>query len=203
MRLLVVGAGGHAKVVLDAALLAGFEIAGVIGQEGGASALLGIPVTHDIDAIAADAFIVAIGDNAARAEEFARLSDLGMTPVSVIHPSAVIAPSATISTGTFVAAGAIVNPEAVIGDNAILNTGCTIDHDCLVGDHALIGPTASLCGAVRIGAGTLVGAGASVVPGATVGEWSVVGAGSAVTGDLPARSVCVGAPAAAIKRIGA
>lgn len=201
MRLLVVGAGGHAKVVLDAAMAGGLEIAGVLGREGGARELLGIPVIHDIAAIDADAFIVGIGDNAARAAEFARLSDLGMTPVSVIHPSAVIAPSATIGAGTFVAAGAVVNPEAIIGEDAIINTGCTVDHDCVVGDHALIGPTASLCGAARVGAGALVGAGTSIVPGVSVGEWSVIGAGSAVICDLPAHSTCVGVPAAAIKRI--
>lgn len=204
MRLLIVGAGGHAKVVLDAALCCGMRIAGVIGAPSGVTELLGVPVEHganDLARFSADAFIVGIGNNTARAEEFARLCELGLKPVSVIHPSAVVAASAVIGAGTFVAAGAIVNPEATIGVNAILNTGCTVDHDCVVGDHALIGPTASLCGAARVDTGALVGAGASVVPAACVGAWSVIGAGGAVAGDIPPHSVAVGVPATVIKRI--
>lgn len=198
MRLLVIGAGGHAKVVIDAALDAGFEIAGVVGAPGGREQVLGIPVSDSGEGIVADGFIAAIGDNAARARAFAEHIDRGLTPLSVIHPSAVISSRATIGAGTFVAAGAVVNVDARIGRDAILNTGCTVDHDCVVGDHALIGPTASLCGACSVGTGTLVGAGASLIPGASVGDWSVVGAGAAVTADFPDRTVCAGVPARAL-----
>lgn len=195
MRLLVIGAGGHAKVVIDAALDAGFEIAGVVGEPGGRSEVLGLPVSHSCEGIAADGFIVAIGDNAARSRAFEEHIAAGLTPISVIHPSAVISSRATIGAGTFAAAGAIVNVDAVIGLDAILNTGCTVDHDCVVGDHALIGPTASLCGGCRVGAGTLLGAGASLIPGTSVGDWSVVGAGSAVVTDIADRTVSAGVPA--------
>lgn len=204
MRLLIVGAGGHAKVVLDAARCCGIEIAGVLGAAGGATELLGVPVTQgssDLSALAADAFIIGIGDNRTRATVYAEYLALGLTPATVVHPSATIADSAELGAGTFVAAGAIVNPEAVIGANAILNTGCTVDHDCVIGDHALIGPSAGLCGAARVGDGTLIGAGACVLPGATVGAWSVVGAGAAVVTDVPDGSIAVGVPAAVVKRI--
>ncbi len=204
MRLLIVGAGGHAKVVLDAARCCGIEIAGVLGAVGGATELLGVPVTQgstDLATMAADAFIIGIGDNRTRAEVYAEYLALGLTPATVVHPSAIIADSAELGAGTFVAAGAIVNPEAVIGANAILNTGCTVDHDCVIGDHALIGPLAGLCGAAQVGDGTLIGAGASVVPGAAVGAWSVVGAGAAVLTDVPDGSIAVGVPAVVVKRI--
>jgi len=204
VRLLIVGAGGHAKVVLDAARCCGMEIAAVLGTEGGVTELLGEPVVRgsaDLAAIAPDAFIIGIGDNRARAEAYAEYLALGLIPATVVHPSATVAASVTLGAGTFVAAGAIVNPEAVVGANTILNTGCTVDHDCVIGEHALIGPTASLCGAVRVGDGTLVGAGASVVPGASVGAWSVVGAGAAVLADVPDSSVAVGVPAVVVKRI--
>jgi len=202
VRLLVIGAGGHAKVVVDAARCAGLTVAGVIGKPDDPATLLGIPVSRDASAVDADGFIVAIGDNAARARTFSAYRERGLEPASVVHPSAVIAGGVTMGSGAFVAAGVVVNVDARIGANAILNTGCTVDHDCVVGDHALIGPSASLCGGVEIGEGVLLGAGASVTPGARIGAWSVVGAGAAVVDHLPADSVCVGVPARPLGRTG-
>jgi len=200
VRVLVIGAGGHAKVVIDAARRCGYEIAGVVGGAGGATEVLGVPVSQEASGVHADGFIVAIGDNATRAREFERCIAMGMSPISVVHPSAVIAEQVRIGSGTFVAAGVIVNVDARIGENAILNTGCTVDHDCMVGDHALIGPTASLCGGVSVGVGTLVGAGTSLIPRSSVGDWSVVGAGATVVSALPSHSISVGVPAAVVRK---
>lgn len=199
MRLLVIGAGGHAKVVVDAARDAGYEIAGVVGLPGGRSELLGIQVVGDARGVEADGFIIAIGDNEKRAAVFAEHVARGLRPLAVVHPSAVIADGVVIGEGTLVAAGVIVNVDASVGRNAILNTGCTVDHDCVIGDHALIGPGANLCGGCRVGEGTLIGVGASMTPTRAVGAWSVVGAGSAVVGDIPAHSVCAGVPARVIR----
>lgn len=201
MRLLVIGAGGHAKVVIDAARCAGFEIAGIVGREGDPEELLGIRVSHDATDIAADGFIVAIGDNATRSRYFDEYRAGGLAPATVIHPSAVIAEGVLIGESTFIAAGVIVNVDARIGADAILNTGCTVDHDCVIGSHALVGPLASLCGGVEIGGGVLLGAGVSVKPRTSIGAWSVVGAGAAVVSDLPERSVCVGVPARVVRGI--
>jgi UDP-perosamine 4-acetyltransferase len=198
VRLLVVGAGGHAKVVIDAAEEAGFEIAGVIGTASDAREILGHPVSEGREGIQADAFVVAIGDNALRARYFAEYRDAGLAPASVVHPSAIVGRDVTIGGGTFIAAGAIVNAGACIGDNTILNTGCSVDHDCAIGDHSHIGPQVGLCGGVTLGEGVLFGVGACASPGASVGAWSVVGAGAAVVGTLPADSVCVGVPARVI-----
>jgi len=195
MRLLVVGAGGHAKVVVDTAIAAGWEIAGIVGQKGDAAHLLGHHVTTDGSAIGADAFIIAIGDNLTRAHHLERYRDRGMTAARVIHPSAVLSPSVTIGEGTFVAAGVVVNASACVGENAIINTSCAIDHDVIVGDHVLVGPGASLCGAVKLDEGVMLGAGATVAPLCHVGSWSVCGAGAAIVTDLPPRMVCVGVPA--------
>lgn len=203
MRLLVVGAGGHAKVVIDAARLAGFDVVAAVGHEGGAEALLGVPVLLAAQDVAFDVFIAAIGDNAARARAFAAYVAQGLTPATVVHPTAVIAETVTLGAGTFVAAGVIVNVDARVGQDVILNTGCTVDHDCVVGDHVLIGPTASLCGGVSVGTGTLLGAGVSVVPRACIGDNSVVGAGAAVIGDVPDGMVFAGVPAQPIRPIGA
>lgn len=195
MRLLVVGAGGHAKVVIDAARMAGFSVAGVVGTPSDAAEILGVAVSPSAEGIVFDGFIAAVGDNRIRARLFAEYRDRGLSPVSVIHPSATIAHSVVIGVGTFIAAGVVVNVDARIGQDAILNTGCTVDHDCVVGDHALVGPTASLCGESRIGTGVTFGAGASVIPVKHVGDWTVVGAGAAVVGDVPARVVYGGVPA--------
>jgi sugar O-acyltransferase (sialic acid O-acetyltransferase NeuD family) len=195
VRLLVVGAGGHAKVVVDAAEEAGFEIAGVIGTESDAPEILGHPVSHDREGVQADAFIVAIGDNALRARYYAEYQSSGLAATSVVHPSAIVGRDVTIGGGTFIAAGTIVNAGARIGADTILNTGCSVDHDCVIGDHSHIGPQVGLCGGVTLGEGVLFGVGACASPGASVGAWSVVGAGAAVVGALPADSVCVGVPA--------
>lgn len=201
MRLLVVGAGGHAKVVIDAARLAGFEIAGVIGTPPDLGAVLGHPVVHGREGIQADGFIVAIGDNTVRSRIFGEYAAAGLTPISVVHPSAIIGTEVTMGEGTFVAAGVIVNTGARIGADSILNTGCAVDHDCAVGAHSHLGPRVALCGAVTIGDGALLGVGSCAAPGASVGPWSVIGAGAAIVGALPARMVCVGVPARPVRDV--
>lgn len=201
MRLLVIGAGGHAKVVVDAAEAAGWEIAGIVGQRNDAFQLLGHRVTHSAEGIETDAFIVGIGRNDVRARYYDEYRHAGYTPATVIHPTASVSPSADIGSGTFIGAGAIVNVDAVVGENVILNTACVVDHDTFIGDHSLIGPTASLCGEVTIGMGVMFGAGCNAIPGTTVGAWSVCGAGAVITKDIPARVLCVGVPAKPIRQI--
>jgi len=193
--LLVIGAGGHAKVVIDTARAAGLQVSGVIGTEGDPQVILGVPISRNRSGIAADSFIVAIGDNSARAAAFSWYLETDLKPATVVHPSAVVADSASLGAGTVVVAGVIVNADARIGANVILNTGCRVDHDCIVGDHAHVGPGVSLCGGVRIGDGTLVGVGGCAIPSVSVGEWSVVGAGSAVVADVPPHSTWGGVPA--------
>jgi acetyltransferase EpsM len=201
VRLLVVGAGGHAKVVVDGARAAGFEIAGVVGDRGGRSTLLGVEVSETAENVSADCFIIAIGNNRKRAEVFAQYVSGTLPPATVVHPSALIADGVTIGEGTFVAAGVVVNVDARIGRNVILNTSCAVDHDVIVGDHALVGPTASLCGESRLGEGVTFGAGASIIPVKTVGDWTTVGAGAAVVHDMPGHVVCAGVPARTLRRI--
>lgn len=201
MRLLVIGAGGHAKVVLDAARAAMLDVAGVVDPSGACTDLLGMPVSRSADGISADSFIVAVGDNRARARFFDEYSASGMRPASVIHPSAVIAPGVEIGDGTFIAAGVVVNVDARIGSNVILNTSCSVDHDCVVGDHAHVGPTCGLCGGVTVGAGALIGVGCSIIPRRSVGEWAIVGAGSTVIRDVPDSDLQAGVPARPINSI--
>lgn len=202
MRLLVIGAGGHAKVVIDAAVASGWEVAGVVGRPGDGTEILGRMISHDAGGVDADAFIVAIGRNSVRQRYYDSYRELGLAPATVIHPSAIVSEAADIGVGTFIGAGAIVNVDAFVGENVILNTACVVDHDCFIGDHSLIGPTASLCGEVTIGMGVMFGAGANAIPGTTVGAWSVCGAGTVVVDDLAPGMVYVGVPARAIRPAG-
>jgi sugar O-acyltransferase (sialic acid O-acetyltransferase NeuD family) len=201
VRLLVVGAGGHAKVVIDAAEAAGHAVVGVVGQPGDAPEILGHPVIASAEGLEADGFVVAIGDNATRARYYADYLASGLAPAVVAHPSVVLGSDVELGGGTFVAAGAVINTGARIGADSILNTGCTVDHDCVIGAHSHLGPQVALCGAVTLGEGALMGVGSCASPGASVGAWSVVGAGAAVIGELPDRSVCVGTPARAVRPV--
>jgi len=193
--LLVVGAGGHAKVVVDIAHAAGIRVAGVVGHPGDPEAVLGIPVSFDRSDFDADSFVIALGDNAKRAAAFVEYLELGLEPTQVVHPSVLVGQGVALGAGTVVAAGVVINADARIGANVILNTGCTVDHDCIIGDHAHVGPGVNLCGGVRVGEGALVGVGACAIPLAQIGDWSVVGAGSAVTASVPPRGVWGGVPA--------
>jgi sugar O-acyltransferase (sialic acid O-acetyltransferase NeuD family) len=199
VRLLVVGAGGHAKVVIDAAEAAGHTIAGVVGTPSDAHQVLGHPVITSAESIEADGFVIAMGDNATRARYFAAYSATGLAPAVVVHPSVVLGTDVALGGGTFVAAGVIINTGARVGADTILNTGCTVDHDCVIGEHSHVGPQVALCGGVILGEGVLLGVGSCASPGASVGAWSVVGAGAAVVGELPDRAVCVGVPARVVR----
>jgi sugar O-acyltransferase (sialic acid O-acetyltransferase NeuD family) len=201
VRLLVVGAGGHAKVVIDAADAAGFEIVGVIGTAGDPAEVLGRPVVTAFEGIEVDGFIVAIGDNEARSRMFDAYVADGFAALTVVHPSAIVGSDVTIGAGTFLAAGVIVNAGARVGTDVILNTGCSVDHDCVIGDHSHVGPGSALCGAVTLGEGVLLGVGVSAAPGTSVGRRTVVGAGAAIVDPLPAGTVCVGVPAVPIRSL--
>jgi len=207
MKLIIFGAGGHGKVVADAALAANMPVEGFVDDVRSID-LFGLPVLSTVDefifalktedskyeASTID-FIVAIGDNAKREEIFEKMVEQGLHPVSVIHPTATVSMDATIEDGTYVGAEAIINPQAFIGENAIINTRATVEHDCVVGAHAFVAPHAVMCGESRLGEGALLGANATLGVGLSVGEWTRIGEGAVVKEDIPADVVAVGVPA--------
>jgi len=193
---IVVGGGGHGKVVLSVLLSAGFRVDAVLddnstlwGQE-----LLGVsirgPVTSRIDGTTKA--VLGIGDNAARR----RLSqELPCDWIAATHPAAWVAQDVQVSDGAVVFAGAVVQPGAHIGRHAIVNTRASIDHDCVIGRWSHIAPGATLTGNVVVGDGALVGAGSVILPGVNVGAWAVVGAGAVVTKDVRPHTRVTGVPA--------
>lgn len=205
MRILLIGAGGHAQVVADALLRArdagadsqpiGYldDNPSLIGQE-----RLGLPVLGTLYAVATiahDALVIAIGNNWVRKSLYLELQAQGYRFATVCHPRAIIAPDVKLGPGTVVFGGVVVNTGSTIGANVILNTGCTVDHHNHIGDHAHVAPGVHLGGDVQVGEGTLMEIGATIMSQRSVGRWSTVGAGALVHCNLPERVTAIGVPA--------
>lgn len=197
----ILGAGGHAKVILELSQAAGWEVAGIYDD-----GYLNHPgvLGHSITGALADVpdepttqAVIAIGGNTVRSMLDRRFKSL--TWVTLIHPFSWISPTAHIESGTVVMAGAVIQAEAYIGRHVIVNTSASIDHDCRLESYTHIAPGCRLAGNVTIGQGSFLGAGTTAIPGCTVGEWSIIGAGGVVAHSLPANITAVGAPAKPIK----
>lgn len=201
-RLILFGAGGHAKVVAEA-WLARFPAGALTVLDDDPARIGARLLGHDIaggrewlsDHWPGVAVHPALGDNRRRAELIDALKAIGRPLATVIHPSAIVSPSARIGAGAFLAAGVIVNAEAEIGAGAILNTGSSVDHDGRIGACAHVAPGVRLCGNVAVGARALVGTASAVIPGMSIGRDAVVGAGSSVTRDVPDGETWAGCPA--------
>lgn len=207
---LVIGAGGHAKVLVEALLAEGALMAGVVDADATllGHSVLGVPVIGDdrviedfpCDAVRLVNGIGSIGVPVLRRTIFERFSGRGYRFAVVVHPSAVIASDVELPDGVQVMAGAVLQPGCRIGSNVIINTRASVDHDCTVGDHTHIAPGVTLSGGVTIGAGCHVGTGATVIQGVRIGDGSVIGAGAVVTKDVAAGMTVVGVPAKVVVR---
>jgi UDP-perosamine 4-acetyltransferase len=201
MSLIVLCAGGHARVVIEALLSRGTRPSAVTDRDSARVGTLfgGIPITgpdEDVLKLKIDSVELAngLGNRAsrsgpglsARRELFGRFATLGYAFPVISHVSAVIASDASLGDGAQVMAGAIIQPAARIGRNVLVNTRAVVEHDCQVGDHSHIAPGAVLCGGVSVGEGAHVGAGAIILGGVSVGAGSVIGAGAVVTKDVEA-----------------
>lgn len=187
ISLLILGAGGHAKVVSDAAHCGGITHIAFCNEGSGDSLTeCAAQATH---------IHVAIGDNETREHGYERALACGLTPLTIIHPSAQIAASATIGEGVFVGACCVVNPFAVIENYAILNTSCVVEHDCRVGIAAFVAPGAIMCGACSLGAHSFLGTHATMIPQTSLGAQVVVGAGATVIESIDEPCLLLGTPA--------
>lgn len=198
----LIGAGGHARVVLDALLAAGQAPASIAvtaapDGSGDQRRLLGVPVHEPefAEAIAGRGVHVAIGDNATRMRLLAAAHARGHALATIRHPRSVVSESARVADGVFIAALAVVGPQSEVGSGTIVNHAAIVDHDCRIGAGAHVAPGAVLGGGVCVGEGAFVGANATVLPGRSVGAGATVGAGAVVTRDISPHTIVVGSPA--------
>lgn len=210
-RCVIIGAGGHASVLLDALATADVNLAGIVEANRAmwGTTWNGVPVLggdDEIERLAGQGithFVIGvggIGDNRPRVRLFERAVHAGLTPLSVFHPASVISLRATLGSGCQALPGAIVNAGAHLGSNVIVNSGAIIEHDSRIADHVHVATGARLASTVTVGRGAHIGAGAIVLQRRTVGDWAVVGAGAVVVDDVEAGSVVVGVPGRPMER---
>jgi UDP-perosamine 4-acetyltransferase len=194
-RLLIVGAGAHARAVADVALACGWMLGGFVGAPGASTTAAGV-VGSDDDLprlLASGRFegaVVGVGNTALprRPALFARLRELRVATPALVHPSAVVSPSARIGGGSVVFPQVTVGADVIVGEDAVLYSSAVVEHDCRIGDHAYLAPGVIVCGSVRVETGAFLGAGAIVVPGVVIGKEASVPAGARVAGDVAART---------------
>lgn len=209
MDTIILGAGGHARVLLAALSLRGIRPLGCLSPQAPGPAWPA-DVAHLGDDLCLAEFepantrlINGVGSTnttALRRQVFERAKQLGHTFLAVVHPSAVIAETVSLSEGTQIMAGAVVQTGAVMGSNVLINTGAIIDHDCRIGEHSHVATGARLSGGIDVGCDVHIGTGASVIQGVRIGMNATVGAGAVVIADVVPGSTVVGNPARMLAR---
>ena len=201
-QLLIIGAGGHGKVVADAAMRQGNweKIVFLDDRFPHLTSVMGIEVIAQINdceqfSDSNTQVIVAIGNAQVREKIQEQLSHRGISIATVCHPSAIVAQSAQIKAGTVIFAAAVINPDVKIGRGVIVNTGAIVEHDCEIGDWTHLCPKVACAGNVKIGSQVWVGMGANIIQNVAVGNLAVIGAGAVVVREVTNHQRVVGVPA--------
>lgn len=198
-EILIIGAGGHSKVVLEALQVsnpeADFMVVDYDKAKTGQLIFGKVPVVlldkwpqfHKL-------YHVAIGDNTIRKKYSLEAQKQRKAPITIVHPDASISTTSKISGGCFVAANAVIAAESELGEGCIINHGAVIDHDCKVAHYSHIAPNVTVGGSVIIGERCLIGAGSIILPRVKIGNQVVIGAGAVITCDVPDNQIMVGVP---------
>jgi UDP-perosamine 4-acetyltransferase len=213
IRMIGLGAGGHAKVMIDILREnASHEIVGLLDSNRAlhGTDVAGVPVIGSDDLLESlrrdgvtHAFVGlgCAGDARPRAKLFLLALAAGFQAVDAVHSRAIVSRLARLGRGASIMPGAIVNAGATLGENVIVNTGAIVEHDCAVGDHAHVATGARLSGAVQVAEGAHIGVGASVRQGMRIGRYAQVGAGAVVVDDVPDAVIVAGVPARLLKEV--
>jgi len=194
---IVLGAGGHAKVLIEALRQSGREIVGLTDPaKTGTHEYFGVKILGDDDVVfnySPDEVVLVNGigsmpGNSLRRELNNRMEDKGFQFTQVIYPSAVLASDVEIDNGVQIMAGVVIQPGVSIGRSCIINTGVVVDHDCIIHDDSHLAPGVTLSGNVVVGKRTHIGTGASVIQGISIGQDCVIAAGSIIHKDIPANT---------------
>ena len=209
LRIVVLGASAHARVVIEAIRAMGHEVAGVLDRIGAGmpdADVLGAPILGDDDLLGELAgrglrsVAVAIGDNRLRERVADAAARHGLSFPAIVHPSALVSPSARLDDGCVVMARAVIGAGAWVGELAIVNSGAVVEHDNRIGRAAHVASGCALAGTVTVGARAMLGVGCAVRPDITIGDDATVGAGGAVVADVPAGETVGGVPARPLRR---
>ncbi|MFA7243562.1 MAG: acetyltransferase [Sulfuricellaceae bacterium] len=202
---IILGAGGHAKVLIDALRQQTVELTGIADADPGKKGqlLFDVLVIGDDDEVmnypAESICLVngvgSVSVNPQRRQLFEQFKNQGYQFATVVHPSVIMAADVVLSEGAQIMAGAVIQCGCSIGKNSVINTGSIVDHDCYIGDHVHISPGVVLSGGVCVGENSHVGAGATVIQGIRIGSNSLVAAGAVVTKDVPDDAIVMGVPA--------
>ena len=206
---LVVGAGGHAKVLLSALTRLRVEVLGLVDSDPAkaSNTVLGVPVLGDDQHIVSrspDSILLvngvgSVGPTLARRAVYQRFVAQGYRFATVVDPLSLIAGPVTFGRGAQVLAGAVLQPGVSLGDNCIVNTRASVDHDCIVGAHVHVAPGATLSGDTTVDEASLIGTGAIVIQGLRIGRESTVAAGAVVVSNVPDGVTVAEVPARAIR----
>lgn len=208
LPVIVIGGGGHAKVLLSTLLLLHRRVLGFVDPQASLLPLNGVVhLGDDSEALRylPEQVLLVNGVGAAsstggRKVVYEKFRAKNYVFDSVIHPSAIVARETQVADGVQLMAGAVIQPGSSLGENVIVNTGAKVDHDCRIAAHAHVAPGAILCGNVSVGKGAFIGAGAIILPGITIGAGSIIGAGAVVVDNVPTEVIMVGAPARLLVR---
>lgn len=199
--IIVLGAGGHAKVVIELLLATSHVVDFCIAGESSPARCLDVEVLvgdHHLTRLFAEGYrfaFPAVGSNFVRERLARQAVDIGFALVNAISPHASVSPSAKLGCGVAIMGGAVINADARIDDLAIINTGTVVDHDCHIGAGAHVAPQCALAGNVTVGRQAFLGIGTVVIPEITIGDQATIGAGSVVVADIPASVLALGHPA--------
>lgn len=190
----IIGASGHAKVIVDILKLNKLDISGVWDDNEELVSFLGFPLSGNVRAFnksTAKSVIIAIGNNKIRK----RIAG-GITVACgiAVHPKSVVSSTVILKEGTVVMPNATINADCKIGRHVIINTNASVDHECQIGDFVHISPQAAIAGNVSVAEGTQIGIGACVIQGVNIGKWATIGAGTVILKDVPDYAVVVGNP---------
>lgn len=209
IKLLLFGAGGHAKTVIDTVEKTGtYQIVGILDDDSSkvGQKILGYCVLGGREKLTGSGFqgvrmvFTAVGHNMDRSQLSEYLTNLGYEQPALIHPSAELLRGCSVGKGTVVFPKAVVGADVEVGAGVIVSIGCVLGHDCRVGDFGQIAPNVTINGGAEVGKYALIGSGSVILAGVQVGDHVIVGANSMLNRDLPAGVTAVGSPAKIIRR---
>lgn len=207
---IILGSGGHSRVLIDALRLLSIEIIGITDPRLG----FGVKMVNGINILGNDDEILkyppyqvklvnglgSVGDTSIRKMIYEFFKGKGYYFKRIVHPSSVIAPGVLVGEGAQIMAGAVLQTGVRIGDNTIINTRVAVDHDCFIDSHVHVAPGVTMSGEVEIGQGSHIGTGVTIIQGIKIGRNCIIGAGSVVITDVPEGTTSIGVPARVVKK---